>query len=242
MKKALTVLSLFLILAVAANADYYVKSKMHTDAMSMMGRNTPAKDQTTEQWFNDNQFAFLSPETSIIVDFGKNVLYMVNNTQKSYIESTLPFDFSKLLDPQMAQMMSQMMKITVTVAPNNQTKTIGQWKCAGYDVTMNIMTMPMKIAVWASTDVPFDMAKFAKLYGNIMKAQMRLDDASVQEMAKVKGYWIASETSMEMMGAKIHSTTEVLEITKKTPPAAVYTVPAGYTKKDKLSMQDMQNK
>jgi hypothetical protein len=242
MKKALTVLSLFLVLAVAANADFYVKSKMHTDPMSIMGRNQPAKDETTEQWFNDNQFAFISPETAIIVDFGKNVLDMVNHTQKTYIESTLPFDFTKLLDPQMAQMMSQMMKITVTVAPNGQTKTIGQWNCSGYDVTMNIMMMPMKIAVWASTDVPFDMAKFAKLYANIMKAQMRLDDASVQEMSKIKGYWISSETSMEMMGAKIHSTTEVIEITKKTPDASVYSVPAGYAKKDKLSAQDMQNR
>lgn len=229
-------------MACFASADIYVKSKMHSDPWSMMGRNTPAKDEINEQWFNDNQFAFISPETSIIVDFGKNVLYMVNNTQKSYIESTLPFDFAKLLDPQMAQMMSQMMKITVTVAPNNQAKTIGQWKCAGYDVTMTIMGMPRKTTVWASTDVPFDMTKFAKLYVNFMKAQMRLDDASVQEMAKIKGFWISSETSMEMMGTKIHITTEVLEIAKKTPPASVYSVPAGYTKKDKLTMQDMQNK
>lgn len=242
MKKALIVFSLILVLAVAASADIYVKSKMHTDEMAMMGRNVPAKDQTTEQWFNDNQFAMVTPETSIILDLGKNVLYMVNNAQKSYVESTLPFDFTKLLDAQMAQMMSQMMKVTVTVAPNGQSKTIGQWKCAGYDVTMNIMMMPMKIAVWASTDVPFDMAKFSKLYGDIMKAQMRLDDASVKEMQKIKGYWIASDTSMEMMGAKIHSTTEVIEISKKNPPAGAYSVPAGYTKKDKLSMQDMQNR
>ena len=137
--------------------------------------------------------------------------------------------------------MGQMMKMTVTAAANGQTKTIGQWKCAGYDVTINMMMMPMKMAVWASTDVPFDVAKFQNLYMNVMKAQMRLDDASVKEMMKVKGYWIASETSMEMMGTKMRTTTEVIEITKKAAPATVYSVPAGYAKKDKLSMQDMQN-
>jgi len=241
MKKALTVFSLILVLAVAASADIYVKSKTHTDAWAMMGRNQPAKDDVAEQWFNDNQFALISPETSIITDLKKNAIYIVNNKQKTYIESALPFDFSKILDPQMAQMMGQMMKMTVTAAPNGQSKTIGQWKCDGYDVTINMMMMPMKIAVWASSDVPFDMAKFQGLYMNVMKAQMRLDEASVKEMMKIKGYWISSETSMEMMGAKIRTTNEVVEITKKTPDASVYSVPAGYTKKDKLSMQDMQN-
>jgi hypothetical protein len=142
----------------------------------------------------------------------------------------------------MAQMMSQMMKMTVTVTPNGQTKTIGQWNCSGYDVSMQMMMMPMKIAVWASTDVPIDMAQFGKIYSNVLKAQLRLDDTAVEEMMKVKGYWIATETTGEVMGAKIRSTTEVVEISKKTPDASVYLVPAGYTKQDKLSMQDLQKR
>lgn len=238
MKKALTVFFLFMVLASLANADIYIKSKMHSDAFAMMGQSRPAKDEITEQWFNDNQFAFISPEFSIVVDMKKNLLDWILPAQKAYVESALPFDYAKMLDPQMAQMV-QMMKMTVTVTPNGQTKTIGQWKCSGYDVSMNMTMMPMKIAVWASTDVPFDFAKFTNIYTNVLKAQMRLDNASVQEMMKIKGFWIFSETSAEMMGTKIRSTTEVIEISKKTPDASVYSVPAGFTKKDKLSMQDM---
>jgi hypothetical protein len=241
-KKILTVLSLFLVLTAAAGADIYVKSKVHSDAWAMMGQNQPAKDEISEQWFNDTQFAVISPETTIIVDTKKNIIDIVTHKNKTYIESALPFDFTKILDPQMAQMMGQMMKMTVTAAANGQTKTIGQWKCDGYDVTINMMMMPMKIAVWSSSDVPFDLTKFQSLYLDVMKAQMRLDEASVKEMAKIKGYWIASETSAEMMGTKIRTTTEVVEMAKKAAPASVYSVPAGYTKKDKLSMQDMQNK
>ncbi len=241
MKKALTVFSLILVLAVAASADIYVKTKSHTDAFAMMGQNRPAKDDINEQWFNDNQFAAITPEMTIVVDLKKNTVDLINNKQKTYIESSLPFDFASIVDPQMAQMMSQMMKMTVTVAPTGQAKTIGQWKCDGYDVTINMMMMPVKISVWAATDVPFDLAKFQNLYMSVMKAQMRLDDASVKEMMKVKGYWIASDTSMEVMGTKMHITSEVVEISKKAAPSGVYEVPAGYTKKDKLSMQDMQN-
>lgn len=242
MKKLSILLSLLVVLSAFAGADVYIKSKTHTDAFAVMDQGQPAKDETTEQWLGDEKFAAITPAITIIVDLKKNMLYWVNNGNKTYVESPLPFDFTKIIDAQMAQMMSQMMKMTVTVTPNGQTKTIGQWKCSGYDVALNMMMMPMKMSVWASTDVPFDVEQFMKLYTNVIKATMRLDDAAVQEMMKVKGYWIATEMNAEIMGAKMHSTTEVVEISKKTPDASVYTVPAGYTKKDKLSMEEMQQR
>jgi hypothetical protein len=242
MKKLCVLFSLVLMLAAVASADVYIKSKTHTDAFAVMGQSQPAKDETTEQWMGDDKFATITPQLAIVVDTKKNILYLINHGNKSYVESPLPFDFAKIADPQMAQMMSQMMKMTVTVNPNGQTKTVGQWNCSGYDVAINMMMMPMKMSVWATTDVPFDVEKFMKLYTNVFKAQLRLDDAAVQEMLKVKGFWIATEMNAEIMGAKVHSTTEVIEINKKSPDASVYSVPAGYTKKDKLSMQDMQNR
>jgi hypothetical protein len=242
LKKLSILLSFLLVLSVFAGADVYIKSKTHTDAFAMMGQNQPAKDETTEQWFGDDQFATITPAFSIVIDMKKNMLYWINNENKTYIESPLTFELANLVDPQMAQMMAGMMKMTVTVTPNGQTKTIGQWKCNGYDVALNMAMMPMKMSVWASTDVPFDIEKYKKLQTNVLKATMRLDDAAVQEMMKVKGYWIATEMNAEIMGAKMHTTNEVIEISKKTPPASVYTVPAGYTKKDKLSMEDMQQR
>src|SRR4030065_1814835 len=242
MKKLCVLFSLVIMLAAVAAADIYIKAKTHTDAFAVMGQSQPAKDETTEQWMGDDKFATITPELSIVVDMKKNMLYWINHGKKSYVESPLPFDFTKMVDPQMAQMMSQMMKMTVTVTPNGQTNTIGQWKCSGYDVAINVMMMPMKMSVWASTDVPFDLDKFMKLYANVIKAQLRPPHAAIQEMMKVKGYWIATETNAEIMGAKMHNTTEVIEISKKSPDASVYSVPARHAQKDKLTMQDMQNR
>ena len=241
MKKMSVLLSLLLVLSVFAGADVYIKSKSHTDAMSIMGQSQPAKDETIEQWIGDDQFAYIGSEMNSIVDLKKNVMYLISHQDKSYVEAQLPLDFSKLLPPEMAQM-AGMMKMTVTVAPNGQTKQIGQWKCSGYDANIQMMMMPMKMTVWASTDVPMDMEKFSKIYANVIKAQMRLDDAAMQEMMKIKGYWIATETTGEMMGAKMRMATEVIEMTKKSPDASVYKVPAGYTKKDTLSMEAFQRR
>ncbi len=240
MKKAFCILGAVLFLTAFATADVYIKSKTHTDAFSIMGQSQPAKDETTELWFGEDKLAMLASEMSSIVDLKKNVMYLINHKEKTYVEAQLPLDITKLFPPQMAQMMGSMMKMTVTVSPTGQTKTIGQWKCSGYDVSIQMMMMPMKMAVWASTDVPLDMEKFSKLYANVLKAQLRLDDASLKEMEKIKGYWIASETTGEMMGAKMRTTTEVVEISQKAAPPGVYAVPAGYKKTEFLDMKGMR--
>lgn len=242
MKKLVMVAVLFFSLTAWVSADIYVKSKTHTDAFEMMGQSQPAKDEVSEQWIGDDKFAALTPGQSFIIDLKKNVMYMVNHENKTYVEATLPLDFSKLLPPEMAQMASSMMKMTVSVNPTGQTKQIGEWNCTGYEATITMMMMPLKMTVWASEDVPVDYAQFSKMFANVLKAQMQLDEAAIKEMMKIKGYWIASETSGEIMGAKMRTTTEVLEIAKKSPPASVYAVPAGYTKQDTLTMQDLRKK
>ncbi len=243
MKRTITAILCVLAIASFASADVYVKSKVHTDPMSMMGQNQPAKDSVSEQWIGSDKFAMITDQSVSVIDLSKNVMYIINHKAKTYIEAPLPFDFTSLLPAQMASMMQGMMKMTVTVNPTGGKKTVGSWACDEYDVTMNMMMMPMKMKVYATADVPFDLAAYmSKVYGTMLKSQFRLDDASASEMMKVKGFWISSETTMEMMGSKIRTTSEVVEISQKTPPAGVYSVPAGYTKQDKLSMQDLQNK
>jgi len=246
MKKIWALLVIVLAFGVYLHADIYIKTKTHADAMSMMGQNQPARDSVTEQWLAEDMVATNMENQSIILDLKANKMFIVNHGEKTYVETDLPLDMAKLLPPQAAQMMGGMMKATVTVAPNGQTKQVGTWKCAGYDVTisMPMMMMTMKQAVWAAANVGVDLNKFmAKAYGNIMKAQnMMFDEAAVNEMKKINGIPILTETTLDMMGTQNHRSSEVVEISKKTPPAGVYAVPAGYAKTDKLSMKDMQRR
>jgi hypothetical protein len=241
MKKLFLFASLILAVTALASADIYVKSQSHTDAMSFMGQTQPEKNEITEQWIGNDVFASVMAEQSFVVDLKKNILLMINHQNKSYIETTIPLDFGKLLPQEMAAMAS-MFKMSVTVNPTTEKKKIGQWDCTGYDMTMTVMMMPMKMKVWATTQVDFDMAKFLDMYANVMAAQMRLDDASLKEVKKIKGFLIASEMTGDIMGAKLRQTTEVVEISKKDAPSGIYSAPAGYTKKDKLSQDDLQRR
>ena len=240
MKKALLALIVVLAVALLLPADVYIKTNVRTDAFEMMGQKQPAKDEVTEQWVNNSQLFNKQGERVTILDMNKNVMYIVNLKEKNYVEAPLPLDMAKLLPPEAAQM-AAMMKVTVKVTPNGQSKKIGQWNCSGYDVDMNMMMMKMKMAIWASTDVPFDWKLFSKMYTNVSKMQF-MDDASIAEFAKIKGFQIGSEMSMDMMGSKMKVVSQVVEISQKPAPAGLYSVPAGFTKEKTLSMKDMQGR
>lgn len=240
MKKVLFLAIVVLAAALLLPADIYIKTNVHTDAFEMMGQKQPAKDEVTEQWIGANQMVNKTGDKVMILDMNKKLMYIVNPKDKTYVETTLPLDMTKLLPKEMAGMAS-MMKVTVKVTPNGQTKMIGKWNSTGYDVDLNMMMMQMKMKVWATTDVPFDWKSFAKMYANVSKMQF-MDDAAIAEFMKINGYQVASEMSMDMMGAKMKVTSQVLEISQKPAPSGTYAVPAGYTKKDALSVADLQNR
>jgi len=238
MKKILFAMFLILAITVLLSADVYIKSKVHSDAFTMMGQNQPAKDEVMEQWIGTNQMASISGDKVVILDMAKNLMYIVNPKEKSYIETSLPLDMNKLVPKEMAPMLA-MMKMTVKVAANGKTQKVGNWNCSGYDVDMSMSMMQMKMKVWATTEVPFDWKAFSKMYANIAKMQF-MDDSSIAEFNKINGFQVASEMTMNMMGSDMKVNTLVAEITKKDAPANLYKVPAGFTKKDSLSLQDLR--
>lgn len=241
MKKIISVgLVVFVFSVAPLVADYYIQQKVHTDAFEVMGQSQPAKDEIVHLWLGDNRMAMVSNETSSIINVKDQVMYMINNADKTYIEMTLPLDMSKYLPPMMQQMMGN---ITVTVTPTGETQTINNWNCTGYDVNMKIMMMDMNMKWWATKEVPFDWKSYMDtMYSHMTQATMQLSQEALDEFKKIEGWQIKTEMSMNMMGAEMNTTTEAVEISEKTPPEGTYTVPAGYTKKEKFTMQDLQKR
>jgi hypothetical protein len=216
------------------SADVYIKTNTHTDAF--MGQ--PAKDVVTEQWIGKDKFANVAENQTTIVDLGKKKLFIIYNNTKSYVEADLPLDISKLVPDQMASMMS-MMKLTVTVNPTDETKKIDKWNCKAYDINMDMSMMQMKMKAWVTTDVPFDWKSYMeKMFGIIMTSTMpMIDQKSIDEFKKIKGFQVATDMSMAMMGQNVKVSTRVAEITSKPAPANIYSVPAGFKKQDKMTMR-----
>jgi hypothetical protein len=242
MKRILASVLLLLLASPVFAADVFVKIKTHSDAIAAAGQSQPARDAFAEQWYGPGKTAQTSGDGGLIVDLDKNLAYMVNHRDKSYVPMPLPMDIAKILPPEVAPMASRM-QMTATVTPSSDTRTIGSWPCTAYDVALTVMGMPMTMRVWASTEVPASLLEYAaKVTPVFLQGQMRLTDESVKEFAKIKGFQVATELTADMMGARVRTTTEVVEIAERPAPAGTFAPPAGYAQKATLSMQDLQRR
>lgn len=241
MKKILLIVfTLTLLASLSLAAEVYIQQKSHTDAIEMMGQSQPARDEVTHIWLGKDKMATHGTDQSVIINLNDNKMYWINHQAKSYVEMDLPLDMSQYFPPQFSQMMSN---ITVKVTPTGETKKIGDWNCSGYDVDINIMMMNQSQKIWASTEVPFSWKDYSeKMLPKLIQSTMMLNEESAKEFMKIKGFQIKTESTMDMMGTEVKSTSEVVEITEKNAPAGTFIPPSDYEKKDKFSMEDMQKR
>jgi hypothetical protein len=242
MKRLVASALLVLFASPAFAADVLVRIKTHSDAIAVGGQSQPARDAVAEQWYAPGKTAQSSGDSGFIVDLDTNMAYMVNHRDKSYVALPLPIDIVKVLPPEVAQQ-AAMMQMTATVAPASDTRTILSLSCAGWDATLTMMGMPMKMRVWTSTGVPAALLAYsAKVTPVFIQGQMRLTAESAKEFAKITGFQMATELTADIMGARMRTTTEVIEISERPAPAGTFGPPAGYTQKATLSMQDLQRR
>jgi len=226
-----------------ARADVFLKQKVHTDAMQVMGQSQPAKDFTMTIWLAGNKARMdqdAGMSTLLLAD--QKVIYMIDNNKKQYAE--MPLDFDKMMqeaagdNPQaneaMAKMpgfMKNMMQGTsAKVTETSETKKIGSWNCRKYLIEMNLgMAGTMNAESWATEDIKLDYTKaFAAMNG--MMAAMPGFDKIIEEMKKIKGVVVYQTSKTKVMGAEVGGTTELLEAGDKSAPAGAYELPVGYKK------------
>lgn len=238
MKKLILVVALFLFSFSFLSADVYVKMEVKVGAV--MGQ--PEQTLTQEQWLGKNKMATLSPQNDIIVDLDKKKVTFVLHKSKTYVETDLPLDMSKIMPEMMVPIMKQVMEsMRVSVQPNEQTKKILEWNAKGYDAKLKAMGQDISITFWTSTELPFDWKKYKEIFAEFYEAQFKFGEKASLELKKMEGYVLAIEMKISAMGMNIEMNTTVTDINPDaTPTLNTYVPPAGYTKKDKLTTQDLQ--
>jgi hypothetical protein len=232
-------------MAAQARADIYMKQKMHTGSVTIMGQTQPEKDQTMVFWLGANSARTdTEPDnTSMIFLSDKKVLYMIDHGKKQYSE--MPLDFSKMFDEtaaeagkdedkEKAEKMAGMMKglmgnMSAKVTETNETKKIGSWNCRKYLIEVDMGMGKSQAEAWATEDLKIDYT-MAFTMTNAMMAGMPGFEKIVAEMKKVKGVVVQQTAKVAMMGTEVVSTTELLEAGEKPAPAGHYDLPAGYKK------------
>lgn len=243
MKRLIMVIVLVTCLTATLSADVYIKTLTRVDPINALGQSIPARESASEQWISDDFYLVETGEgLAYLFDSRQNLIYLIAHRTKSYLEIRPPVEYASLLPPELAPMARALEQMTIKVEPTGATKIINNIKCQGYRLEMTMMMYPVEITIWASEELPVNLNKFLeKVWPEFMKLELRASSQAAAELSKVRGLWVSQESKAQIMGMEIKSSSEVVEITKRTPPGGIYALPQGYRKKDRLEMADIQS-
>jgi hypothetical protein len=236
MKKVSLVVSLVMAMLILwgafLNADVYIKDKE-----SIKIGTQPERIAENELWVGKHQATYITPDTIYIYNKKKKKAWVVNRKQKTYVETDLPLDLSKLMSPETLNR-SKAVKVKARVKKLDKTRTILDKKCTAYDIHlwMEYYGKPgaeSRGTVWIYDGLGKKFHRFLELMDLIRQATNK-DEAARKELNKLNGVQMRMEFKHTRQGKIYTTSSEVLELTEKNPPDTVYNVPAGYTQKETL--------
>ena len=226
-RKAVLAIALALLLPALVQAeDLTIVSTVTT------GKGAPL---TSTQYLSTDKVRTSDGETDTILDLASGRLLIMNNRKKEYSETTLAeikaamqqLEASMAGNPIMEKMMGKVPEISVTrgTAPR---------KVAGYDTEHYVLSMGdnFRSEVWAAPALPLPTQYFdarSAVYALMGPVGKRLEKMG-DEMRKIKGFPLATSTSMKIAIMKQDSTAEATEVRKGPIPASAFTPPPGFKK------------
>jgi hypothetical protein len=138
------------------------------------------------------------------------------------------------MPPEMRARMEKMMggmggAMAVSVTRGAGTRRIAGYACEQYVVSLG----PVKTDVWTTTALQpsIDPGEMLRLQSALSPAARSLGNA-MEEMKKVRGFTLASHTTMSLMGRATESTKEATEVKTGPIPDSAFAIPAGYKRVD----------
>jgi len=238
MKRTAIILNLmFFLVSFSYGADTYIRQVVQNKAFVLDGQEHEAGEEIIETWIDKNKLAKHGPGRSLIVLLDRKIIYFVDHVKKTYVEMAIPVDVHQYFPEDLEQLMGQ---VSVSVLPTDEFQKFEKRECRVYEVDIESLMISMKMRVWATLDVPFDKKSYLEeMYPELTKVTYLLSDKAVAELLKIEGFHFRTEVALNFLGAEMESIQEVIEMARKSAPDNIYALPRGYTKKDRLSLQDI---
>ncbi len=218
------------LIAGGAAADQVITMQSHADAVTVMGQKSPAKDYTQTYWFGNDRMRVDDDENSTIMRLDQKKLYLLDHAQKTFSAIDLPVDFKKLVDPEMAGMMEQMMQMmapSVTVTATGQSGSFAGYACDYYDVAVKVAMMQINTTGCYSDKILTHTARYQALAE--AQAELVPNASWMKDLAqKIKGFPVRTETTTAMGKKSFKNWQELKSVEERTAPEGLYAPPAGY--------------
>lgn len=243
MKSALLAVLALLVTASTLSAEICVKHHTHTDAYYYGGSTTPEVDRDFEMWFGEGRMALVQERVKMIFDVSGNTLTFINFSDSLYIQTTLPPQWENIIVEEEVGRI-QMYQYTGEKKELGEEREFEGHKCTGQMLTTWIPYEDIKYnetdeTAWYTEDVPFDIDIYRKVYPCLLTIR-NYNVELIESLGGGDGYPMMSEETRYQKGIEIKTVTTTEGISEKAAPEGFWAAPEGFTKKDRITIQEFQ--
>ena len=243
--RILTVATLIMMITVILHAETWLRYKRTTDPYTAEGKSYPAATAYATAWVGSKQAVYEDGEGHrSIMTFATRTLTIIDSSEKSYTilkldsissmidqvidENTDNAESAAAMKAMMQGIMGTVLKGAMTVTNTGEEQKIGAWQCSRYIVSVNLPVAATKSDMWITEQIKIDAAAFNMVKNGMMALIPGFTDIA-QEIEKIKGIPVKTVSSAQAMGSTITTTELLLESAVKQAPAAVFSIPEGFS-------------
>ena len=237
MKKCLILLLLVTSLISTAMGDVLIRRRIHVNSFYHEGVQRPERTDTADLWIAPNRAACLVGAAKIIIDAGRDLVILVNDSSKTYAEAVLSRPVAESMTSDDREAMPGH-ETKVRSHKTEGTRTILGRACQAYAIEIR-SNLRHKVAAWVSAEVPVDLGAFRALMTKFYAFLGRYDADSADSLLGIPGLVLSQESVADLKGETVRVNRDVVEMSEKTSPEGLFAVPSGYVKKAGLTHADV---
>jgi len=190
---------------------------------------------TATQYLSADKVRTSDGRADTIFDLSSGRMVHIDLQKKEYWETSLAeigqqfAEIEEMLDgnPMMAKMLGGAAQ--VEVRKGSETREIAGYVCDHYSMSVGKLLFEL----WAARDLkaPAEYHDAQKMVYATMGPMASRFDKLYEEMKKIEGFPLATEMDSQLMGMKLHTTSEATEVRPGPIPAGTFDPPAGYKQK-----------
>lgn len=231
-----------LLMPLIAGADYHVFATLRVLPAPEWGRRATDLTLAREWWFGRNQMAFLIQDWSYVFDKARSRILVINTKDRYVVEVSMNADSRDLVESGYVAALGGF-RANGTVAKSPYKKTVLGLECSGtvvseWLVVDNQHFFDRDRTIYATTEVPFDW-RLNRDLTTWMLSFFNPEMAYFGGLRSIEGFPLV-ETDVSVRNTqRIEYGTQVTMIQEEPTPNNFYEIPIGYTRKEKLSRQDL---
>jgi hypothetical protein len=178
-------------------------------------------------WIGNQRFARIDSvnKNTTIVRKDRNRMYLVSHARREVTEIELPYELPDYLRPLFSEVA---MTWELNRLPEN--RRIGQWNCTRV-LLHGRGTLSIEIELWVTPETGIDTRAFHAMAGESLAASPIYRTMAEKMSAIAPNFAIRTSVTIQHLGLKSTTSTEVKSIIEAVAPAGTYEPPAGYAVK-----------